>query len=476
MRPTRAIFFSLLLGLLLGYACSTVPRNAVHASGTSLQGGDIDVLERMNRGFERIATAVRPAVVNIQSTQEVKVEQNPMLQDPFFRQFFGQLNVPQEQREHSLGSGFIISSDGYIVTNNHVIAHASDIKVMLTDNRTFTAKLIGTDPQTDVAVIKIDAKDLPTVPMGDSSSLKVGDMVMAFGNPFGLNFTVTRGSVSALGRSGLQIEHYEDFIQTDAAINPGNSGGPLVNVHGQVVGVNTAILSNNQMSGGGFEGVGFAIPSNTVRRVAESLIRTGKVERGYLGVRLEELSAPLASQFKVPDVAGALVSEVQPNSPAQNAGLKTGDVIRTINGETIDSPAQASARVAGTAPGTEVKLGIWRDSHQITIPVKLGELPASVANGTTPSNPAAAPDNSPLRGLAVQPGNQGVVIQQVGAGTPAQAVGLQPGDTILSINHQPVNSVDDFNKLAAAAKGDVLMRVLHGGAAMYVVLSNNAGG
>jgi Do/DeqQ family serine protease len=312
------------------------------AQGKGLDGPDIDVLERQNQAYERIAKTVTPAIVAIQSTQVIKVQQSPFMNDPFFGRLFGNMfpQVPREQREHALGSGVILSPEGYIVTNNHVVAKATEISVTLSDKRTFKGKVVGADPQTDVAVIKIDGSNLPTAPFGDSDQLKVGDTVMAFGNPFGQYFTVTRGSVSALGRSGNRIEGQngiEDFIQTDAAINPGNSGGALVNIHGQVVGINTAILSGNSGPGGegGSVGIGFAIPSNMAKHVMEDLVKTGKVSRGYLGVSIRDLDDGLAKQFKVPDTAGALAEDVTPGGPADKAGLKAGDIIRKLNGQAI---------------------------------------------------------------------------------------------------------------------------------------------
>jgi len=465
---------------------SVAPR-FVLASGPSLDGPDIQILEKENQAYERVAETVTPAIVNIRTTQVVKLDQSPLFMDPFFRQFFGDAfgggsGVPREQREHALGSGVIASPDGYIVTNNHVIAKASEIEVMLTDKRTFKAKVVGADQQTDVAVIKIDASNLPTVPWGDSSTLKVGAIVMAFGNPFGLNFTFTRGSVSALGRSGLGIEEYEDFIQTDAAINPGNSGGALVNVKGQVVGINTAILSPSRgIDGeGGWAGVGFAIPSNTVKHEMASLIKTGKVSRGYLGISIEDLNSGLAHQFKVPDVSGVLVNSVEPGTPADKAGLKEGDVIRTLNGQTVATAGRLRSLVAGTNPGTQVELGILRNGQPVTLSVTLGEQPAKMAQA---GEVQKGPKEGTLRGIEVQevtaamrdqlglPGNaHGVVISDLDPASPAAQEGLRPGDVIESINRQPVTSVADFNRLAEA-KGDVLLRVSRNGNAAFVVIS-----
>jgi len=457
------------------------------ADGQGLAGPEIDVLERQNRAFERIAEAVTPAVANIRTTQIIKVQQSPFFMDPFFRQFFGdmfgpEMGIPREQREHALGSGVIVSPEGYIVTNNHVIARASEIEVMLSDKRVFKAKLVGADPRSDIAVVRIEGTNLPTVPWGDSSTLKVGAIVMAFGNPFGLNFTVTRGSVSAVGRSGLGIEQYEDFIQTDAAINHGNSGGPLINVRGQVIGINTAILSPTQGPGGqgGWTGVGFAIPSNLVKNTMESLIKTGKVSRGYLGLNAGNLNPALARQFKVPDLSGVLVNQVEPGGPADKGGLRQGDVIRTLNGQTVDGSDRFRALVAGASPGSEITLGILRDGQPLTLKVTLSEQPGATGGGST-GRPSS---ESTLRGITAQeltpsirdqlglsPQTRGVVISDLDQDSPAAQQGLQPGDVIESINRQPVRSLQDFDRMAAQATGDTLLRVNRQGASAFVVIS-----
>jgi serine protease Do len=459
------------------------------AQGKALDGPDIDVLERQNQAYERIANAVTPAIVAIQSTQVIKVQQSPFLNDPFFRQFFGNMlpQGPQSQKEHALGSGVIVSADGYILTNNHVIAKATEISVSLSDKRTFKGKVVGADPQTDVAVIKIDASNLPTASLGDSSALHVGDIVMAFGNPFGLNFTVTRGAVSALGRSEGQIETFQNFIQTDAAINPGNSGGALVNVRGQVVGINTAILSGGSgpQGEGSFMGIGFAIPINMAKHVMEDLIKTGKVSRGYLGVSLGILDENLAKQFNVPDTAGALIQDVTAGSPADKAGIKTGDVIRKINGQTVSDRDQLTAMVTNMDPGSVATLDILRDGHPMTIKVTLGERPADLA--VTAGGPSSISQGT-LRGITVQnltpalrdqlslPSNvTGVVISDLDQNSPAAQAGLQQGDVIESINRKPVRTTAEFNKLAADAKGQTLLRINRQGNGVFVVLSPDGG-
>ncbi len=474
-----------LFGVLL--LAQTAGHATVLAEGTALSGPDIEVLKSQNRAYERIAQAVTPAIVNIQTTQVIKVQQSPFSTDPFFRQFFGGMlgpyDIPREQREHALGSGVIVSPDGTIVTNNHVIAKATDIRVMLADKRVFKAKVVGADPDTDVAVIKVEASGLPTAWLGDSSALKVGDTVLAFGNPFGLNFTMTRGIVSAVGRAGLGIESFEDFIQTDAAINPGNSGGALVDVEGRVVGINTAIVTGGAGMGGegGSNGIGLAIPANIVRHVVESLIKTGKVERGYLGVTVGDLTDKLAKQFGVPDVSGALIEDVTPGSPADHAGIKQGDVVRSIDGQQVDSKDQLTSVVASRNPGTAVTLGVLRNGKPIELKVILGTRPANLS---ARAGEGKAPSHSTLRGITVEnltpslrdrlnlsADTEGVVISKLDPASPAAQEGLQNGDVIQEIDHAAVRNVGDFDRAAAQATGEVLLRIVRQGNGLFVVIS-----
>ena len=490
-RPLRAVtgLAAIVVVSLAAYACfgQTQAQGVVLRDGAGLEGPDINVLANIDKANERIAQTVTPTIVNIQTTQVIKVQQSPYFNDPFFRQFFGNMfgpyNIPRQQQEHALGSGIIATPDGYIVTNNHVIAKASQIQVMLSDKRVFKAKVVGADPETDVAVVKIDAKDLPTAVWGDSSKLHVGDSVMAFGNPFGLNFTVTRGIVSAVGRAGLGIESFEDFIQTDAAINPGNSGGALVDVHGRVVGLNTAMVSGSAAGGGegGSNGIGLAIPANIVRHVTESLIKTGKVERGYLGITVGDLTEQLARQFKVPNIAGALVEDVTKDSPAAKAGVKQGDVIQSVNGAPVAGKDQLTSTVASMNPGSVAQLGILRNGKEITVSVTLGTRPSDL--GVTTGG-AQAPSQGTLRGITVQDltpdilnrldlpaGTPGVVITRLDPSSPAAQEGLKPGDVIQDIDHQPVNSPAAFEKLASQANGEVLLRIIRQGSGLFVVLS-----
>jgi serine protease Do len=464
------------------------PRFAL-AGGKALDGPGISALQTLNKAYEQIAQAVTPAIVSIQSTQVVKVQMSPFFSDPFFRQFFGnQFQIPREQREHALGSGVLVSADGYILTNNHVIRNATSIKVMLSDSRTFTAKVVGADPQTDVAVVKIEGKDLPTASLGDSSSLHVGDIVMAFGNPFALNFTVTRGAVSALNRSEGGIEDIQNFIQTDAPINPGNSGGALVNVQGQVVGINTAILSGQGGPGGqgGSIGIGFAIPINMAKHVMEDLSKTGKVTRGYLGAQVQSLSESLAHAFDVPDTSGALVQNVTPGGPADKAGLKSGDVVRKYNEQTVGDSGELIALVTETNPGTVVTLDILRGGKPLSVKVTLGERPSNLGERASLGKP---PAQGTLQGITVQnltpdlrqqlglPSDaQGVVISNLDPTSPAAQAGLSQGDVIEGINRQPVHTVADFERLAAKAKGDTLLRINRQGSGMFIVISPTAAG
>jgi serine protease Do len=451
------------------------------AAGKALDGSDIEILEAQNKAYERVIKATAPAIVYIRTEQVIKAEQSPLLKDPLFRQFFGNAvpQMPRELRQHSLGTGVLFDTNGYIITNNHVIDRASTMEIMLPDKRMFKAKLIGADSDLDIAVIKIDAKNMPVVPLGDSSSLQVGDTVMAFGNPFGLNFTVTRGTVSALGRSQFNIEPLQDFIQTDAPINPGNSGGALVNVRGEVVGINTAILSPGG-EGGGSVGVGFAIPMNMAKRSVESLIRTGKVTRGYLGVTVGPVTSELAEQFKAPDTSGALVQDVTPGGPADKAGLKPGDVIRKFDGRTVNDSSDLPAMAASAPPGSAVSLEILRNGQTLEEKITVEQRPSDLSYTGGARKP---PAEGPLRGIAVQnltpplrqqlgisPDVHGVLVTAV-APDSAAAQSLEQGDVILSLDHHDVNSVADFNKFAAEAKGKVLLRIIHQGQAVFVVIS-----
>ncbi len=438
-------------------------------------------------GFAPVVEPVLPTVVNISTSKIVKVQgQNfPFFNDPFFRQFFGdqfgrQFQGPQEQREHSLGSGVIVSPDGYILTNNHVVAGATDIRVSLKDKREFKAKVIGTDPRTDLAVIKIPATGLAAITLGDSSKLRAGDFVLAIGEPFGLGYTVTMGIVSATQRNNLGINPrgYEDYIQTDAAINPGNSGGALINVRGELVGINTAILTGG---GGGNEGIGFAIPVDLARHVMEQIIKTGKVTRGYLGIIIQEVTPDLAKAFGLPKAEGALVGQVEAGGPAAKAGLEKGDVILALNGQPISDFNELSLRVADIPPGQTVKLEVWRSGQKREVNVTLTEYPESGTQSAT-GGPST---RSPMNGVDVQnltpdiaqqlglpAGTRGVVVTDVDPNSPAADVGLQRGDVIQEVNRKPVNTVTEYERaIREAGNQQVLLLINHGGVTSYLVVS-----
>jgi serine protease Do len=437
-------------------------------------------------GYASILKPALSAVVNISTSKVVKTPQNaqpfgPFFNDPFFRQFFGNQfhgsQMPREQRERSLGSGVIVGPDGYIVTNNHVIDGANEIKVFLPDKRQFKGKVIGTDSKTDIAVIKIEAKNLPALAMGDSSKIQVGDLAFAIGDPFGIGETATMGIVSAKGRNGLDIEDYEDFIQTDAAINPGNSGGALVDARGELIGINTAILAGG---GGGNQGIGFAIPINLARRVMEDIMKNGKVVRGYLGVVIQEVTPDLAKAFKAPEGKGALIGDVTPGGPGDKAGLRKGDVIEQLNGEPVNDINSLRLQIASMAPGTVAHLKILRNAQERAIDVTLGELPSKSASST----PGSLGEGNLMQGvqvetltpsiaqdIGVQPGTKGVVVTSVDSDSPASDAGLQRGDVIEQINRQPVTDVTDYDRLVReAGKQTLVLLVNRAGQTSFVVV------
>ena len=431
-------------------------------------------------GFAPILQPALPAVVSITSSRMVKVPQMPLFNDPFFQQFFGgQLpRGPQQQRERGLGSGVIVSADGYILTNNHVIDKATDIKVLLADKRQFPGKIIGADPQSDLAVVKIDATGLPTITLGDSSKLRVGDYAFAIGNPFGVGETATMGIISATGRNGFDIEDYEDFIQTDAAINPGNSGGALLNARGELIGINTAIITGGS---GGNQGIGFAIPINMAKHVMDQILQHGKVVRGYIGVGIQEVTPALAKAFKVPEEKGALISNVDPNSPGAKAGLQTGDIITELNNQPVNGPNDLRLKIGALAPGTTVHLKVNRNGETRDVSLVLGETPASKGTGNAASGAAR---NSPMRGvqvdeltsdirqqLGLKPGLKGVVVSGVPDSSPASDAGLQVGDVIVEINRQPVSSVADYDRLIRqAGDSSVVLLVNRNGTTVFIVV------
>jgi serine protease Do len=441
----------------------------------------VESLTKIGRAMAEVSAAVKPAIVNISTTRTIKIAggADPFFDDPFFRRFFGDRFGQQRQlKEHksaALGSGVIVSSEGYIITNYHVVKDAEEIKVLLSDKREFAGKVIGSDPKTEISVVKIEANGLPTLKWGDSDALEVGEIVLAVGNPFGLNQTVTMGIVSAVGRANVGIADYEDFIQTDAAINPGNSGGALVNVRGEVVGINTAIFSTS----GGYQGIGFAIPSNMVKSIMDSLVKKGKVVRGWLGVSIQSITPELARQFNLKGEKGVLVSDVNENSPAEKAGLKRGDIIVEYDGKNTDEPSQFRNMVANTAPGEEHSLKVLRNDEVLTLKVSIGELPSDLQQAQSGAY------ESSLRGISVQditpdlakklniPGRvKGVVVSDIEEDSPASGV-LMQGDIIQEINRKRVGAVKDYQEVAAGIKKDenILLLVYRGGSSLYITLS-----
>jgi serine protease Do len=468
--------FLLAAGLLL--AVLTVGGPA--AAREPVPAADATQLEAISHTFVEIAHRITPAVVGVSTTRVISEGDGSLFSDPYFRWFFGNRGPhPQEREEEGLGSGVLVSADGLIVTNEHVVGGADHIKVTLSDRRAFQATVVGTDKKTDLAVLKIDGDHLPWVPFGDSSNLRPGELVLAVGNPFGLNQTVTLGIVSAVGRQGVGISDYEDFIQTDAAINPGNSGGAMVNSRGELIGINTAIFTQS----GGYEGIGFAIPSNLARSISDSLVEHGRVVRGWLGVSIQEVTPELSGQFGLKSPKGALVTEVLGNSPAEKAGMKRGDVILAINGQEIENLARLRILVAATQVGTKVKVEVMRDGKERNLNVFIGELPEDVASlGQKPETSPGDFDNL-LGGLSVgplsrdnalrfqlDPGGSGVVVLDVAPGSPASRAGIIAGDVIMEVNRQEVPDLGAYNRIARRIEPDqgVLLLVSRRGQTLFV--------
>jgi serine protease Do len=437
------------------------------------------------RGYSAMLKRVLPAVVNISSSKVVKQTAQAMPEgvDPFFRQFFGndfgqKFNVPQDRREKALGSGVIISPEGYILTNNHVVEGATEVTVTLHDKREMKARVVGTDPRTDIAVLKIDGSNFPVLTLADSSKVEIGDIVLAIGNPFGVGQTVTSGIVSATGRGGLGIEQLEDFIQTDAPINPGNSGGALVDDEGHLIGINTAILSGNS---GGNQGIGFAVPVNMARHDLDEILDHGKVEHGYLGILPQDVTPALAKAFSSHETNGALVGEITPNSPAAHSSLKQGDIIVAVNGQPIADANQLRSKIGVMDPNSTVMLKVLRDGKLQEVAVTLGEFPskeerASVDNEkSSQSLQGVAVENltpETAQELKIPASTTGVVVDQVSPASRAAEAGLQPGDVIQQVNHQPVTSVKEYDQAVGSSTKDqpVLLLVARQGSTMFLAV------
>lgn len=414
---------------------------------------------------------VEAGVVNIAVRGTIKEEDNPLLQDPFFRRFFNLPDQPTEteRQVQSVGSGVIIDSkNGYVITNNHVVENADEIEVVLADRRQVDAKVVGTDPDSDVAVLKIKGDGYTEVPFGNSDDLKVGDFVVAIGNPFGVGQTATLGIVSALGRTGLGIEGYENFIQTDASINPGNSGGALVDQAGHLVGMNTAIVSRT----GGSVGIGFAIPVNMVRQVVQQLIEHGKVTRGQLGVLVQDVTPDIAAAMGAEGANGAVISQVASGSPAEKAGLKAGDIIAAVNGKDVKGAGQLRNMVGFMRPGDKVDIDVVRDGKHTTVTAFLGEAKKTMAKGEEKGGKlrdvilSEIPPGHPLYGQV-----QGVLVQEIKLGSKAARAGLRPGDVIVAINRKPVTTPDEaYKQLAEHGDKPALLDVRRGDEALFIAV------
>jgi serine protease Do len=464
---------------------------SVHAA-SAMDNNSVEALTALDHAMEAVASRVTPAVVNVavtsRSSSKLATSDGQMQSlPPGLQQFFGpMLQLPsQPQIEHGVGSGIIISPDGYIVTNDHVVDGATSIKVTLNDRRILSAKVVGADKLTDLAVLKVNASNLPSIVWGDSTKLEPGQTVLAFGSPFGyFQFSVTRGIVSAVNRPNPYSDDARKpggYIQTDAAINPGNSGGPLVNAHGELVGINTFIISNS----GSFAGAGFAIPSQIVRATTEQLIKSGKVEHGYLGIGMNDVTPDNAHFFNLQDATGAIVSQVTPDSPASRGGLHTGDVISQLNGQKILNGSALQVAVSEMAPGTKIALGIIRDAKPLTLSLTVGQFHG---NSEVASNDGEEDQPNGKIGLAVsnltpearQQFNvpeqvHGVVVQNVRPASPADDAGIQPGDVILEIDRKPAESASQFaDELHQNQDGkDFLMLVWSKGNSSYRTIHSN---
>ncbi|MGJ8669128.1 MAG: DegQ family serine endoprotease [Oceanococcus sp.] len=407
---------------------------------------------------------VTPGVVNIATRGLVETRESPLMADPFFRQFFNLPSRPRQRETQSLGSGVIVDAQqGYILTNHHVIDNARQITITLSDGRSLDADLVGSDPETDIAVVRVAAEQLTALKFGNSDRLRVGDYAVAIGNPFGLGQTVTSGIVSALGRSGLGIEGYEDFIQTDASINPGNSGGALVNTDGELIGINTAIVGPS----GGNVGIGFAIPARMAKALMEQIIEFGAVQRGRLGVSVQNLSEELAQALNAQDRQGAVITQVESGSTADKAGLRSGDIVTAVNGREVNDAADLRNAVGLIRAGEQISMEAWRDGQKSL-------YKASISN---PDNVEAAKLSALLGGATLgepEPGHPlyaaGIFIKRVEPGSPAARAGLRPGDVITSANRREVRDIDDFQKAASSGGAELLLNIRRGNRAFFLML------
>jgi serine protease Do len=483
-RP-KAVLCSVALASALGGAALASTTHLEHALALKTPGADEGYSQT---GFAPVVKKVLPTVVNISSSKVSKVPTeffDQLPDDPMFRQFFGndfsrRFGTPRQapqQREKGVGSGVVMTPDGYIVTNNHVVDGASNVTVTLSDKREFKAKVVGTDPKSDIAVVKIDATNLPSITIADSSKVQVGDYALAVGDPFGVGQTVTMGIVSATGRSHLGIEDYEDFIQTDAPINPGNSGGALVNDRGELIGINTAIIAHGSE---GNQGIGFAIPANMARNVMEQIVEDGKVTRAYLGIVPQDVTPEIAKQFGEKEARGALVADVSAGGPAQKSGLERGDIIVDVNGKPVADSNDLRMRISMMPPDSDVKLKVHRNGSEREIAVKLSTMPTEQASANSEDNSNGSP-SSALSGVSVEdldaqtagelklsPNSKGVVVTNVDPASDAAEAGLRRGDVIQEVNRQPVRNTAEFERAMRNSKDKPLLLVNRNGSTMYL--------
>ena len=483
-KNSRFIYAAFLLtaGLIIGLGISISFDwiSSAYTEEPRISPESIEILTKTGQAMAEVVAAVKPAVVNISSAKTVKLSaiQSPFFDDPLFRRFFGdefgQSGKSRKFKQEGLGSGVIVDRAGYILTNYHVIKDADEIKVKLSDKREFRGKVVGVDPKTDLAVIKVDSNHLPVIRIGDSEKLRVGETVIAIGNPFGLNQTVTSGIVSATGRANIGIADYEDFIQTDAAINPGNSGGALVNVRGELVGINTAIFSTS----GGYQGVGFAIPSSMAKVVMENLVSKGKVIRGWIGVSIQPVTPELAKQFGIKEDRGALVGDVVEDSPAEKAGIQRGDVIKAIDGKEISDPAALRNLVAGIMPGTKSILTVLRSGKEQRIEVLIAELPSKLQKGKGKFenllNGVMVQDLTPeIKGeMDIPKRLTGVIVSDIDMSSLAAGV-IAANDIILEVNRRKITNAREYEAVVSKIKptDDILLLLFRNGSAIYITLS-----
>jgi serine protease Do len=484
--PLGSKLTPLAIGLVLGAAGITIAHTTAKSAGNN-PPATLKLAEASEgpskTSYAPVVKAVLPSVVNIATSkvvhgQEESAEQTPQM-DPFFRQFFGNdenghPSVPKDRREKALGSGVIISPEGYVLTNNHVVDGATDVRVTLSDKREFQARIVGTDPKTDVAVLKIDGEKLTPITVGDSSKVEVGDVALAIGDPFGVGQTVTKGIISATGRGNLGIEDYEDFIQTDAPINPGNSGGALVNDRGELIGINTAIITHGS---GGSQGIGFAVPANLARNVMDQILKNGKVTRAYLGILPQDVTPTMAKALGEKEARGVIVGDVTASSPAQQAGVQRGDIILELNGKPVNSSNELRMNISMMQPGTSIQLKLVHNGNEQQKSVKLAEMPTESAKVDSDNEG----DSKALEGVEVANLNSrfaqelgipatttGVVVTEIDPSSKTADSGLQKGDVIQEVNHQAVTNVSEFQSAIRKSGNDPLLLVNRGGRTLYI--------